>query len=369
MSARATLATLRPAADAPASAWATRISACWRASVEAILEVGRLLTAAKEALPHGEFGKMIESELPFGDRTARMLMAIAADPRLTDRKHAAVLPASWATLYELHTLDDAQFQARLADGTIRPDMERKEVFQVRRDGGMAQRVQAAGDLDFAPTPPWATRALMERALPQIRDVDFDIAGQSAWEPACGEGHMADVLAEYFRLVKPSDVHDYGYGDRFDFLEGEHAKPGVFDWIITNPPFDDKAEAFALRALALAKVGVAIFAQLRWLETIGRYERLFEKHPPTLLAFFAERVPLCMGRWEPDGTTATAYMWVAWVKGRVPQAPFWIPPGCREALTRPDDRERFTAHPVIRKPHADLALPADGSIPAFLRRSA
>ena len=70
--------------------WAARITACWRTSVEAILEVGRLLAAAKKELPHGEFGKMIESELPFTDRTARMLMTIASDPRLTNRKHVSV---------------------------------------------------------------------------------------------------------------------------------------------------------------------------------------------------------------------------------------------------------------------------------------
>lgn len=216
---------------------------------------------------------------------------------------------------------------------------------------MASRQQPNGDLDFSPTPPWATRALIERVLPQIPDVDFAIAAQSVGEVACGEGHMAEVLEEYFGDVIATDVRDYGYNDRaLDFLD-DQINPvdviGPVDWIITNPPFDDKAEAFALRALDVAKAGVAIFVQLRWLESVGRYERLFSKYPPTLLAFFAERVNLCMGRWDPDGTTATAYMWIVWVKGRQPQAPFWIPPGQREALEHADDRERFTCHPVKR----------------------
>jgi hypothetical protein len=215
---------------------------------------------------------------------------------------------------------------------------------------MASREHPTDDFDFAPTPPWATRALMERVLPNIRDVDFEIREQKVWEPACGEGHMAEVLREYFRFVHATDIHDYGYGDVVDFLgpNGKTAMP--MDWIITNPPFEDKAEAFTLRALDLANVGVAIFAQLRWLETIGRYERIFRDRPPTLLALFVERVPICMGRWEPDGGTATAYMWLVWVKDRMPQAPLWIPPGCREALTRPDDVKRFTAHPVICRKH-------------------
>lgn len=345
---RAVVVALRPRAAVSVAAWAARITASWRASVEAIIEVGRLLTAAKGVLPHGVFGTMCENDLPFGQRTAERLMAIAADERLTDPTHVSNLPASWGTLYELHQLSDAEFKAQIADGTICADMERKDVFVVRRDGGMAQRVQPRDDLDFAPTPPWATRALMERVLPQIPEVDFAIREQKCWEPACGEGHMAEVLREYFKFVHATDIHDYGHGDVADFLgaDGKTAMP--MDWIITNPPFEDKAEVFTLRALELAQVGVAIFAQLRWLETIGRYLHIFRDRPPTLLAFFVERVPLCMGRWEPTGTTATAYMWLVWVKDRAPQAPLWVPPGCRETLTRPDDEKRFTAHPVIRR---------------------
>jgi len=190
---------------------------------------------------------------------------------------------------------------------------------------------------------------MERVLPHIPDVDFAIREQKCWEPACGEGHMAEVLREYFRSVDASDIHDYGYECRspVDFL-GRGVEGTRADWIITNPPFEDRALAFALRALERARVGVALFVQLRWLETIERYERLFKPTPPTVIGIFAERVPLCMGRWEPEGTTATAYMWLVWVKDLVPQAPLWIPPGCREALTRPDDVKRFTAHPVSRR---------------------
>jgi Protein of unknown function (DUF3102) len=332
-----------------AGAWVSRITAVWQQSVQAIIEVGRLLIAAKAALPHGEFGKMIASDLPFSDSTARKLMAIAADKKLSNREHVNVLPPSWGTLYELTKLEPEQFEARIASGAIRADMERKEVHVA-----MASRVQPGGDLDYAPTGPWITRALIEKALPQIRDVDFALREQKAWEPACGEGHIAEVLGEYFAAVHASDIHDYGYGQIADFLTppviDEFGFPvaSVIDWIITNPPFEEKALAFALRALEFANVGVALFLQTRYVEGVGRYEQLFRDRPPTLLAFFVERAPCHMGRWEPDGDTRTSYMWAIWVKDRTPQAPFWIPPGCREALTRPDDEKRFTAHPVIRR---------------------
>jgi hypothetical protein len=211
---------------------------------------------------------------------------------------------------------------------------------------MGSRFEPDDSLDFFPTPPWATRALIECVFPLLQPRG-ECLGNSVWEPACGEGHMADVLREYCPRVKATDVFDYGYGKTEDFLTAESFM-WPHDWIITNPPFGEKTEQFVLRAIALATVGVAMFVRLQWLESIGRYEAIFRDTPPTLIAFFCERVNLCKGRWEPDGSTATAYIWLVWLKGESPRAPFWIPPGQREALTHPDDAERFTAHPVIKR---------------------
>jgi hypothetical protein len=68
---------------------------------------------------------MVESELPFGPRTARRLMAVGRDERLSKRTHVSVLPASWGTLYALTKLSDKEFEAGVADGTINPSLERK----------------------------------------------------------------------------------------------------------------------------------------------------------------------------------------------------------------------------------------------------
>src|SRR5262245_55434393 len=107
--------------------WAAKISAAWRSALDDIIETGALLIEAKAALPHGEFEAMIEAELPFGKRTAQMLMKVAADSRLTNAKHASLLPPSWYTLYELSKLPDDVFAAKLADGTIHPEMQRKDL--------------------------------------------------------------------------------------------------------------------------------------------------------------------------------------------------------------------------------------------------
>lgn len=213
---------------------------------------------------------------------------------------------------------------------------------------MGSRQEPADSLDYFPTPPWATRALLEHVFPVF---GFGATWRypstlEAWEPACGEGHMAEVLREYFQRVYASDIEDYGYGDAdVDFIT---TSVDGFDWIVSNPPFGELTEQFVLHAIECADVGVAMFVRLQWLESVGRYERVFRDNPPTLIAFFAERVPLCKGRWDPDGDTATAYIWLVWVKGEQPRAPFWIPPGCRERLTKPDDAVCFTQSPVARR---------------------
>lgn len=218
---------------------------------------------------------------------------------------------------------------------------------------MASRLKAKNDLDPFWTPPFATRALCEIVLPYRLDV---LRRYRVWEPACGEGHMAEVLREYFRDVYASDIHDWGYGSTIprDFLDASQEREA--DWIITNPPFGKKTLPFVLRALDVAREGVAMFLPLRWIEGVERYEKLFRDQPPTLFAPFVERVPLCRGRWNPEGGTATAYCWLVWLKdaqGRIepPRPTFWIPPGQRRLLTRPDDRARFAAWSL---PHQEAA---------------
>jgi hypothetical protein len=215
----------------------------------------------------------------------------------------------------------------------------------RTSGGtavMARRRDPLDSLDFYPTPPWATRALFEHVLPAAGAPHIC----SAWEPACGEGHMAAVIEEYVAIVKATDVFDYGYAPicqsepvTADFLDqGTRVEPAP-DFIITNPPFAI-ADQFALLAFERAAGGVALLLRTTWLESVPRYKRIFRDRPPTLFAPFVERVPMVKGRWDPDASSATSYAWFVWVHGEAPKPPFWIPPDCRRALTKRDDVRRF-----------------------------
>ena len=197
---------------------------------------------------------------------------------------------------------------------------------------MAQRHEPRCSIDDFPTPPWATRALIEHVLGKRA-----LRTKSCLEPACGVGHMAKALEEYFQQVTASDIHSYGFGDVGDFLGGTYP-PSSSDWVITNPPFI-LAEAFALRALEVAKDGVALLVRASFLETVGRYERLYSQTPPSIYAPFTERVPMVAGRLDQKASTATSYAWLVWRKQtcRRVSTVRWIPP-CRKRLERDSDYE-------------------------------
>jgi hypothetical protein len=94
----------KPLVEACRRQWGERITARWKNSVEAIVAVGQLLLAAKADLPHGDFEAMVRNDLPFKERTAERLMAIASNKYLANPTHVSLLPASWATLYQLSRL-------------------------------------------------------------------------------------------------------------------------------------------------------------------------------------------------------------------------------------------------------------------------
>jgi hypothetical protein len=86
-----------------------------------------LAAKADPKMQHGEWGTMVESDLPFNRHTAHKLMQIARDKRLTNVSQGKHLPPSWTTLYELTKLDDDTFDQKLRDGSINPEMQHKDV--------------------------------------------------------------------------------------------------------------------------------------------------------------------------------------------------------------------------------------------------
>lgn len=194
-------------------------------------------------------------------------------------------------------------------------------------------------LEFFPTPPWAARAgaeLLRELYPKAKTV---------WEPACGAGHIAEPLKEFFRHVWASDIYDHGYGEVCDFLApGEHPPP--MDWVIadlvvTNPPFQTAAE-FVRRGREHAVMAVAVLCRIQFLESEERWKLHYVDANLAVVAPFAERVSMCLGAWDPHASNATQYAWFIYDLGPCKDHPKIIPigPGTKTRLSKPDDVRRF-----------------------------
>lgn len=187
-------------------------------------------------------------------------------------------------------------------------------------------------LNFFPTPPWASRAGAELVL------SLDPGAASVLEPCAGMGHMAEPLKEYFREVHASDIHAYGANYPIaDFTDPE-AEFEPVDWVVCNPPFKHAA-SFARMGLRRARRGVALLCRLSFIESVGRYPLMKSL---SVFSPFAERVPMVLGRWDPEIGTATAHAWFVWMADdpRNQGAVSIIPPGTKQRLWKPHDVRDF-----------------------------
>ena len=132
--------------------------------------------------------------------------------------------------------------------------------------------------DYYATPPEATKVILDK----------EILKGSILEPACGEGHISEVLREYYSNseIISTDLVDRGYGEGgIDFLTHDFGRK--FDNVITNPPFKF-AKDFIERGLELANDKVIMFAKIQLVESESR-RKLFEEYPPKYIYTFSKRI--------------------------------------------------------------------------------
>ena len=165
--------------------------------------------------------------------------------------------------------------------------------------------------DFYATQPSTVKSLL--------DV-FPLSG-SIYECAVGQGHIAEVLKEYYpnNEIITSDLVDRGYDgalSNVDFLKYPYDR--TFDNIITNPPFK-YAKDFVKRALELSNDKVIMLLKIQFLESKDRKEFL-KKSPLKYVYVFSERQntmrdgnpinPLTNKPWS----STMLLCWFIWEKG-------------------------------------------------------
>lgn len=156
--------------------------------------------------------------------------------------------------------------------------------------------------DYYATEPKATQLLCD-----IEKFDSII-----WEPACGGGHMSEVLKQNGYNVWSTDLINRGYGeDFFDFLTCNIKWNGD---IITNPPYR-YAQKFIEHSLDLINPGnkVAMFLRLQFLEGNAR-GKMYAKNPPKTIWVSRGRLGCPMNGDMSRKCMATAFAWFIWEKG-------------------------------------------------------
>lgn len=122
------------------------------AYVTSIIKVGEELIAAQEQ--DGDSLREMADKLPFTWSAVSKLATISKNPVFLRGKHRNCLPAAWTMLYELAQLSDDVLEAGLRDGTIHPEMSRKNAIALK---------------PIAPHEPTGTRAKVLAVIKDAKD--------------------------------------------------------------------------------------------------------------------------------------------------------------------------------------------------------
>lgn len=205
--------------------------------------------------------------------------------------------------------------------------------------------------DFIPTPPWATRVLYEYVAPDLKEMAPLI---SAYDPACGQGHMMQVFSEYGhsrvvgsdfsakQLLKARerlgpDAKLYHEDYVSPFLPPEQA-----DMIVSNPPYKYLNE-FVTKSLDEASYGVGMLCRIQALEGEKRLTKIFGPRPPTQIAFFSNRIPFKTGAVVQKAPKMFFHIWLWWRRAieldgnwEAPRPPMWVPYDAQTQLEKDSD---------------------------------
>ncbi|PHR91073.1 MAG: hypothetical protein COA69_13555 [Robiginitomaculum sp.] len=217
-----------------------------------------------------------------------------------------------------------------------------------------RRIEPADSPQLFATPPWATRVLLKYVLPGLIGNDpitpWRPETSKIWEPACGGGHMAQVLRDEGYSVHATDLHNYGYSDQnsFDFtapLLNADPAPALSekDCIFTNPPFGPVLAEFIREVLTYQVSIVAMIFKLEAINSEGR-EDFYHDLRFRGMGTFAYRPCMVKGGWDPVKTTMTGYAWYVWTPMHNRARRNWegvhVPYAAHTELTHPDDAKRF-----------------------------
>ena len=123
----------------------------WRDARDSFLAIGRALLSLDEILTRTEMHRLRQGSerlLPFSDATATQLRQIARAVE-SGRLPYDLCPGSYGTAYQITLLNERQLRVARARGLLRPDVTRREIFDLRRELAEADEVLPSNRIDRA----------------------------------------------------------------------------------------------------------------------------------------------------------------------------------------------------------------------------
>ena len=123
----------------------------WRDARDSFLAIGRALLSLDEILTRTEMHRLRQGSerlLPFSDATATQLRQIARAVE-SGRLPYDLCPGSYGTAYQITLLNERQLRVARARGLLRPDVTRREIFELRRELAEAGEVLPPNRIDRA----------------------------------------------------------------------------------------------------------------------------------------------------------------------------------------------------------------------------
>jgi len=232
---------------------ARRLKELARNTVQNLLEIGKELTLAKEALPHGDFEDWVETELAWNPSTARRLME-AYRNRITNVKEIWG-NANRALTHEMKVLPPGSFDVIYADPPWEYD------FSQSNSRGVEQHypTMSLESLKSLPVPAaedavlflWATAPKLSEALELMDGWGFSYRTDAVWDKEkIGMGYWFRGQHELLLVGTKGNVSAPPAETRFSSVirspREEHSrKPAlVYQMIETMFPNQKRIELFA-----------------------------------------------------------------------------------------------------------------------------
>jgi hypothetical protein len=175
-------------------AYVHELTRLWREAQDRFVAIGEYLIHAKETLPHGEYEKMVASDLPFGRAVAHTLRTVALAVQ-DGRLGKIELPRSYTTAYFLATLEPHNLALARERGLVRQDVPRSTIEAFRRE--LKSPEKEGTDRSNLIRERVRLRVQLEAIKARLKEINQILGsdGQRIIEGALGTGSDEDAEAE------------------------------------------------------------------------------------------------------------------------------------------------------------------------------